>query len=175
MSDSTTGTSRRGFGFAALTAAALVGAVGGGLASTAFGHGGFGAGGFGPRAAHWGGGHHHRGPIDPQRAQQHAEHMVEHLAWAVDATPEQKQRLTTIAVAMVKDLTPAHEKMRSAHARAVELLRAPKTDRAALEAMRAEHLALADDASKRMAQGLADAADVLTPQQRAKLAQHFSF
>jgi Spy/CpxP family protein refolding chaperone len=54
-------------------------------------------------------------------------------------------------------------------------LRQPKTDRAALEALRAEHLALADDVSKRLAAGLADAADVLTPEQRAKLAAHWTF
>lgn len=169
MSDSNTGTSRRGFGFAALIAAALVGLVGGGIATSAVGYGGI-----GPRFAHWGG-HEGRGPIDPARAQEHAEHVVGHLAWAIDATADQRQKLTAIATAMIKDVLPAHEKMRAARGRAVQLLRAPQTDRAALEALRAEQLALADDLSKRLAQGLADAADVLTPQQRAKLAQHWSF
>lgn len=168
MSEQTNVTTRRGFGYAALVAAALVGVVGGGVASTAFGHG------FGPQLGHWG---HHggRGPIDPAEAQEHAEHMVGHLAWAVDATPEQKQKLTVIATAMMKDLLPVHEKMHAARARAVDLLRAPQTDRAALETLRAEQIALADGVSKRLAQGLADAADVLTPQQRAKLAQAWSF
>jgi len=167
MSDSNSGSSRRRFGLAALFAAVLVGLVGGGIATSAVG------GGFGPRFAHWGG--HRHGPIDPTRAQQHAEHVVGHLAWAIDATPDQRQKLTTIATALVKDLMPAHEKMRAARGRAVQLLRAPQTDRAALEALRAEQMALADDLSKRVAQGLADAADVLTPQQRAKLAQHWTF
>jgi Spy/CpxP family protein refolding chaperone len=101
--------------------------------------------------------------------------MAGHLAWAVDATAEQKKQLTAIATQIATDLIPAHEKMRAARGRIVALLRAPKTDRAALEALRAEHLALADDVSKRIAQGLADAADVLTPQQREKLAGHWSF
>ncbi len=170
MSDETNAPRRRGFGFAALLATALVGAVGGGLATTAFGHG------MGPGFAHGGWGHHGmRGPIDPAEAQEHAAHMVDHLAWAIDATAEQKQKLTTIATAMTKDLLPVHEKMHAASARAVQLLRQPQTDRAALEALRAEQIALADDVSKRLVQGLADAADVLTPQQRAKLADHWSF
>lgn len=174
MSDSTNAQSRRGFGYAALIAAALFGAIGGGFAGTALGHGGF-----GPRMMHWGGGGHWgghgRGPIDPARAQEHAARMADHLAWAVDANDQQKQQLTVIATGMVKDLLPIHEKMHAARSRAVELLRAPKTDRAALEALRAEQIAVADQVSKRLAQGLADAADVLTPQQRTKLAAHWSF
>jgi protein CpxP len=164
-----TNPSRRRFGFAALLAAALVGLVGGGLASTAFGHAGMG-GGF----RHWGGHHRHHGPIDPARAKEHAGRMVEHLAWAIDASAEQKTKLTAIAEAMANDLIPVHQKMQGARGRITALLRAPKTDRAALEALRAEHVALADDVSKRIAQGLADAADVLTPQQREKLAGHWA-
>ena len=168
MSEETNAPRRRGFGFVALVAAALLGAIGGGFASTAIGHG-FGGG-------HGGWGHHGmRGPIDPADAQEHAQHMVDHLAWAIDATAEQKQKLTTIASAMTKDLLPVHEKMHAARARAVQLLRQPQTDRAALESLRAEQIALADGVSKRLTQGLADAADVLTPQQRAKLADHWSF
>ena len=168
MSEQTNSTRR--FGFAALVAAAIVGVVGGGMATTAFGHG------MGPGMGmhHWGGGHH-RGPMDPAEAKEHAARMVGHLAWAIDATPEQKQKLTAIAEGMVTDLIPAHEKMRAAKGRIVELLRQSKTDRTALESLRAEHIALADDVSKRLAQGMADAADVLTPAQRAKLAQHWTF
>ena len=70
---------------------------------------------------------------------------------------------------------PVHEKMRAARTRAIQLLQQPQTDRAALEALRAEQIATADEASKRLTQGLADAADVLTPAQRTKLAQHWRF
>lgn len=167
MTEQTTSTRRR-FGFAALFAAALVGLVGGGLATTAVGQNVVG-GGF----RHFGGGHH--GPIDAAHAKEHAERMAGHLSWAIDASPEQRAQLTKIATGMVNDLLPAHQKMHAAKGRIVALLRQPKTDRAALEALRAEHVALADDVSKRIAAGLADAADVLTPQQRAKLAEHWTF
>ncbi len=168
MTEQTTSTRRR-FGFAALFAAALVGLVGGGLATTAVGQNVV-AGGF----RHFGGGHG-GGPIDAAHAKEHAERMAGHLSWAIDATPEQRAQLTRIATGMVNDLLPVHQKMHAAKARIVALLRQPKTDRAALEALRAEHVAMADDVSKRIAAGLADAADVLTPQQRTKLAEHWAF
>ncbi|MCE9524411.1 MAG: periplasmic heavy metal sensor [Alphaproteobacteria bacterium] len=168
MTEQTNPAPKRGFGFAALIAATLIGAVGGGFATSAVGHGmGHGHGGWGAHGMH--------GKMDPARAQEHAERMVGHLSWAIDATADQKQKLTTIATAMIKDLLPVHEKMDAARQRAIQLLQQPQTDRAALETLRAEQIATADEASKRLAQGLADAADVLTPPQRAKLAQHWRF
>jgi Spy/CpxP family protein refolding chaperone len=172
MSDETKPT-RRGFGYAAVFGAALVGLVGGGLATSAFGHGGFG---HGPR--HWGGGWgHHRmhGPMSPERGKEHAAHMAERFAWHVDATPEQKQKLTVIAQSLATDMQPMHEKIHEARKRGIELLRQPTVDRAAIEAFRAEQIAAADAASKRLAQALADAAEILTPEQRAKLARHWEF
>ncbi len=44
------------------------------------------------------------------------------------------------------------EKARAARERAAQLLLQPKVDRAAIEAFRAEQMALADAASKRLAQ-----------------------
>ena len=54
------------------------------------------------------------------------------------------------------------------------LLTQPSVDRAAIEAFRAEQIALADAASKRIAQALADAAEVLTPEQRRKIDDHLA-
>ena len=59
--------------------------------------------------------------------------------------------------------------MEQGHHQLLALITAPTIDRAALENLRAEHIAAADRASKVLAQALADAADVLTPAQRAKL------
>jgi Spy/CpxP family protein refolding chaperone len=49
-------------------------------------------------------------------------------------------------------------------------LTAPTIDRTAIERLRAEQIGLAETASKRIAQALADAADVLSPEQRRKVA-----
>jgi len=175
MTDETKPT-RRGFGYAALIGAALVGLVGGGLATSAMGHGGFGPhhGGWGHHGGGWG---HHRmdGPVSPEQAQEHAVRMVERFAWHVDANDEQKKKLTAIAQSLATDMLPLRQKMLEARKRGIELLRQPAVDRAAVEAFRAEQIASADAASKRLAQALADVADVLTPEQRAKLAQHWDF
>jgi protein CpxP len=55
------------------------------------------------------------------------------------------------------------------------LLTQPKIDRVAIGAFRAEQMALADAASKRFAEALADAAEVLTSEQRLKIQEHFEW
>jgi Spy/CpxP family protein refolding chaperone len=101
--------------------------------------------------------------------------MIGFAARRLDATDEQKKRLTDIATAAARDLLPMRDKMREARKQARQILTAPTIDRAALETLRAAQLAEADAASRRLAQAIADAADVLTPEQRAKLAQRFDF
>jgi protein CpxP len=114
----------------------------------------------------------HHGPMDPAAMDQHIERMIKHLAVEVDATPEQQQKLGVIAKQAAKDLAPLREQHREARKQAIELFTAPRVDRAALEKLRAGHLAQAESASRRLTQALADAADVLTPEQRKQLAQH---
>jgi Spy/CpxP family protein refolding chaperone len=63
------------------------------------------------------------------------------------------------------------DRMRNARRQAVTLLSQPAIDRAALEALRADQLQLAEQASRRLTQALADVADVLTPAQRKQLAE----
>ena len=165
MSDETNAP-RKGFGYLAIFVTLVLGLVIGGVATTA-------------AAMHhmhgWGGhGGGHRG-MDGKHAQEHVQRMVGFLAWKVDATAEQKQKLTAIAEKMAKEIEPVHQKIFAAHKRAHELLLQPTTDRAALETLRAEQIVLADDVSKKLVQALADAADVLTPDQRTKLAADWDF
>jgi Spy/CpxP family protein refolding chaperone len=110
--------------------------------------------------------------LDPARMDERVDRMVRHLAVEVDASPEQRDKLSGIAKAAARDLLPLREKMRAARTQAVELMAAPQVDRAALEKLRAEQLTLADGTTRRITQALADAADVLTPEQRGKLAEH---
>jgi Spy/CpxP family protein refolding chaperone len=62
------------------------------------------------------------------------------------------------------------DKARDARAAARDLLLQTTIDRAAIEKFRTEQLALADAFSKRVAQAIGDMAEVLTPEQRHKLA-----
>jgi Spy/CpxP family protein refolding chaperone len=101
---------------------------------------------------------------------------VDHMLTSVDATADQKARIDAILADAHKSFAPLHERLTDTHRDLARLLTAPAIDRGALEALRAERMADLDRASRALVQGLADAADVLTPAQRAKLgalmAQH---
>ena len=108
-------------------------------------------------------------PLDPATLDEHLDRMLKHLYVEVDATDAQKQQLAPIVKAAAHDLLPMCDRMRDARMQAVALLSQPTIDRAALEALRANQLQLAEQASRRVTQALADAADVLTPDQRKAL------
>jgi protein CpxP len=118
-------------------------------------------------------GHHgHSDPMsmDPAAIDAHIDEMVNRLA--ADASPDQRMRVAAIAKAAMTDVRPTHAQFRQAHARAHALLTAPVIDRAALEQLRAEQMGRMDLMSRRMLSAMEDAADVLTPEQRAKFAEH---
>ena len=108
--------------------------------------------------------------MDPAAMDAHIDKMVDQFA--ADASPDQKARVAAIAKAAMADLRPAHAQFGQAHARAHELLMAPVIDRGALEQLRAEQMQRMDFASRRILTAVEDAADVLTPEQRAKFAAH---
>jgi Spy/CpxP family protein refolding chaperone len=151
-----------------LTAGALAAALTGAVATTAFSEGG-------PpwmRGGIMGGPFHMGGPLSPAAAEDRADRMVRHLAIEIDATPEQQDKLRSIAKATVRDLLPLRDKAQSARERARGLLTQSTVDRPAIEAFRREQMALADEASRRIANALTDAAEVLTPEQRRKIDEH---
>jgi periplasmic protein CpxP/Spy len=96
----------------------------------------------------------------------HVARMSEHIYTKVGATDAQKAQLDPIFAQAATDLAAIHAQFGSGHDQALELLAKNPVDRAALEAFRVDHMRLADEASKRMTQLLADVADVLTPAQR---------
>ena len=90
----------------------------------------------------------------------------------VDASDEQIDQVVEIAVAAMTDLRGLHDQFEGHHEAWREALEGEQVDRARLEALRVEALAALDQASARMAQALADGADVLTAEQRAALIEH---
>jgi protein CpxP len=112
----------------------------------------------------------HHGAMDPAEADRHIAEMVDRVL--ADGTPEQKTRLAALIRSTHAELAPMHEQLRQAHERLHQLLMQPHVDRAALEALRAAQVRQLDAASQRLVQRLADAADILTPEQRARLFQH---
>lgn len=155
-------TPRRRFLTRTVLAVIAVSAIGG-IGARAFAHG-------------WGGGWHHggfmRGNLDPAAVDQHLDRMLKHFYVEIDATDAQKQQLAPIVKAAVNDLLPLGAQMRDTRRQALELLSQPSVDRGTVEALRAEKLRLADQASRRLMAALTDVADVLTPEQRRSLAEH---
>jgi Spy/CpxP family protein refolding chaperone len=126
----------------------------------------------GPGMDGWHHGMMMNGPHSPAEISAHVDHMLKHLYVEIDATDAQKTRIGPLVKQAVNDLLPLHEQLRAAHAQAIEGLTQPTVDRTALEAARVTHLQLADQASKRFVQLIADVGDVLTPAQRTALAEH---
>jgi periplasmic protein CpxP/Spy len=111
--------------------------------------------------------------FDPAAFEDRADRMVRHLSIEVDATAEQQDRLRTIVRSAVRDLVPLREKAVNSRQRGRDLLTQTTIDRAAIESLRVDQMALADQASRRVAQAIADAASVLTVEQRRKIAERF--
>lgn len=112
----------------------------------------------------------------PADVAEHLARMSEHIYAEVGATAEQKSRLDPIFSQASSDLAAVHAQLSGGHDQAMQLLAQDTIDRAALENLRAEHIRVADDASKRLVQLIADVGDVLTPAQRKllvdRIAQH---
>jgi len=111
-----------------------------------------------------------RGALDPEERARRLEYRIGRLVKDVGGTPEQKDRLVAIAAAAISDLRPLRDQARQARWRGMELLASPVIDRAALEQQRVLQIQAADARSRRILQAMADAAEVLTPQQRAAAA-----
>lgn len=134
------------------------------------GFGGMGPG-FGPGFGH--GGMMGRA-FDPAQIENRADRMVRHLSVEIDATNEQQDKLRTVVKTAVKDIVPMREKAQAGRERARALLTQPTVNRADIEALRVEQMSLADAFSKRVAQAIGDAAEILTPAQRQKIADHMA-
>ena len=100
----------------------------------------------------------------------HIDHALKHLYVEIDATDTQKAQIEPLVKQAVNDLLPLRSSSQAAHAQAMQALTATSIDRNTLEAARLAHLQLADQASKRVVQLIADIGDVLTPAQRVALA-----
>jgi protein CpxP len=139
----------------------------------------FGIGFFSGKAMACGHDFHHGGPqafmsgapMDVERMGKYADKRIERMLDSVKASDAQKEKASTIVKASLEQGAPLAEKMRDNHIQMRKLMAAPTLDKAAIETMRAEQIKLADEASKQMTSTMLAVAEVLTPEQRAQLAQ----
>ncbi|HWK68738.1 MAG TPA: Spy/CpxP family protein refolding chaperone [Rhizobiaceae bacterium] len=102
-----------------------------------------------------------------------SERRLGYILDAIKATPEQSEKLRAIVARTRDDMRSTREGFIDARDQFAEILGAPTIDRAAAEKLRAERIQAVDDASKKLTAALLDAAEVLTPEQRAEILQHF--
>lgn len=115
----------------------------------------------------WGGGHHmghgpHRFGGGPGFGR---------VLAALDLTDEQEDRIWDIVDDLRSETRPLVRDLRDTREDLVRLLGATSIDRAAVEQLRAQRVGQVDEASKKLTAALIAAAEVLTPEQRAKLAE----
>jgi Spy/CpxP family protein refolding chaperone len=102
----------------------------------------------------------------------HVDHALKHLYAEIDATDAEKSQIDPLVKQALSELAPLHAQAQSLHTQFTQALTQPTVDRNALEAAREAHIQLAEQASKRLVQLIADVGDILTPAQRQALAAH---
>jgi Spy/CpxP family protein refolding chaperone len=122
------------------------------------------------------GGHGHGGPMGgPGLFMGSPEHMgraVDHMLDGLNANDAQRSQIKAIVAQAAADLKGQREAGRELHARAAQILTAPTIDANAAESLRQQMMQQHDAASRRTLQAMLDISRVLTPEQRAKVAEH---
>lgn len=100
-------------------------------------------------------------------------HGIGHVLNEIDVTDEQEDKIFEILDGARGEVRPMFREFRDTREELTELLSAETIDRQAVETLRAERVATLDETSKKMVEAMLNAAEVLTPEQRAELAKHF--
>lgn len=101
----------------------------------------------------------------------HVRNGIDHLLEGVNATVAQRSQIQQIAMSVAAELQAGRQARRGLHDKALQIFAAPSLDAAAAEAVRQQLLAGHDQVSKRVMQAMLDVSNVLTPEQRAKIAE----
>lgn len=114
---------------------------------------------------------HHGGDRHPtlEQAQDKAEFFVGFALHRLDATPDQEVRVQELVGQAIEEFYPVMENHRAKREEFRQILGAPSVDRAAIETLRVEEIALVEDLSRALTSLIADTADVLTVEQRQEL------
>ena len=102
---------------------------------------------------------------------EHVARMAEHMLDGLGATDAQRAQIKQITQAAAADLKAQRDLNRGLHDKGMQIFTAPTIDAAAAESLRQQMSAQRDQASKRVLQAMLDVAQVLTPEQRAKIGE----
>ena len=123
------------------------------------------------QAAGWPHAGRHRGHFghDPELTRERAEFAASWVLSRIDASDEQQEQVKAILGRSVDELASLAEQHRQNREAWVAELAKPTIDRAALQQLRQNGIETVDAATVRLVEALADAAEVLTLEQRAQL------
>lgn len=92
----------------------------------------------------------------------------------IGVTADQRAKLRTLRQTRWDKMRPLRDQMQQLRQERMKLLAQPQIDRGALEALRVKGENLADQMSRQMTESQYDMAQILTPEQRAKLYDRMS-
>ena len=98
--------------------------------------------------------------------------MVDHMLDGLNATDAQRSQIKTIVQAAAADLKSQRDAHRALRQQGMQIFTAPNVDANAAETLRQQMMAQHDQVSRRMTQAMVDISRVLTPEQKAKIAEH---
>ncbi|HZP91640.1 MAG TPA: Spy/CpxP family protein refolding chaperone [Burkholderiales bacterium] len=107
----------------------------------------------------------------PEEMRDRANRMADRLLDRVQATGEQRAKIKTIVDAATGALVAVRQKHFENRRALIDLFQQPAIDREAAQRLRAAEIQLADQTSTRLLNAVADAAEVLTLDQRKEFAQ----
>ncbi|MDR3373440.1 MAG: periplasmic heavy metal sensor [Ancalomicrobiaceae bacterium] len=109
-------------------------------------------------------------PMDPAERLAHAHYMFDLALTHVGVTSEQKTKVLAVFDDTAKTLEGLHGRVFTTRIDLAQILTADKVDRDRLEALRASRVGDIEQASKTIVKALGDIGDILTADQRIKLA-----
>lgn len=111
---------------------------------------------------------HHRS-LDANTAAERAGFFTDWILSRIDASSEQRDQVKTIVQDAVGDLIPLKEQHAANREALIEVLKQSTIDREQLGELQQSTLQLADAATTRIIEAIADSGEVLTPEQRTQL------
>ncbi|MFM9974236.1 MAG: Spy/CpxP family protein refolding chaperone [Beijerinckiaceae bacterium] len=123
--------------------------------------------GLGKATSHRGYDHAYR--MSGEDGQARVQSGLQRVLGKIDATPEQREKITAIVRSAMLDLQPMRQSLRLSREKLTTTLKAETIDRAAIEQLRRQQLEMTEMLSRKMSEALVSAAEALTPSQRAQL------